>query len=273
MNQSGKNFDGSFVPYSQSAKVLKPGVGPLDNPSVFVPPQLPSILVSRNCIVSTRRDDRLDAALDQQCSEFVTVIGSISDQSLRFALSALAGFHFDVVQGGLCQFHFRRGSLLHVYSERSTRAIGQYHELCSLAAFSLPDHGAPFLARMNIPSIKHSSHLTFCSSESWFKKARHRFRRTSFSAHSLSLRLTVLLVPYFSGNSLQGAPVHKIQSMPSKHFRSSAGGRPPFRLGRRFGNCSLTSSHCLSVNDRQAMVTLPGLVNYRSNLTCQPDLR
>src|SRR5205085_11911305 len=124
------------------------------------------------------------------------------------------------------QLHLRRGSLLQVYSERSTRAIGQYHKLCSLAAFSLPDQRAPFLARMNIPSMKHSSQRTFCWSESWLRKARQRLSSTSLSVHSLRRRWTALLEPYRSGNSLQGAPVHRIQSMPSKHLRSSMGGRP-----------------------------------------------
>lgn len=270
MNQSRKNLGRPFIPNSQSAKVLKPGIGSLDDPSVSVPSQFPSILVSRNHVVITRRDDRLNTASDQQSPKFVTVISPVGNQPLRFAPLALSGFHSDVVKRSFGQFHFRRGSLLHVYSERSTRAIGQYHELCSLAAFCLPDQWAPFFARTNIPSIKHSSHFTFCWSESWFKKARHKFSRTSLSAHSFKRLWTVLLAPYFSGNSLQGAPVHRIQSMPSKHLRSSAGGRPPFLRGGLFGKCSLIRSHCLSVSDRQAMDSLLDLVNYRSNWTCQP---
>jgi len=89
------------------------------------------------------------------------------------------------------QFYFRWGGLLHVYSEWSTCAIGQYHKLCSLAAFSLPDHWSPFFARTNIPSMKHSSHFTFCWSESWFKKALHKFSKTSFSAQTVKQLFTV----------------------------------------------------------------------------------
>jgi hypothetical protein len=159
-----------------------------------------------------------------------------------------------------------------VYSERSTRAIGQYHKLCSLAAFSLPDQWAPFLARMNMPSIKHSSQRTFCRSDSWFKKARQRFRSTSVSAHSFKRRWTELFEPYLSGNSLQGAPVQRIQRMPSKHLRSSSGGRPPLRDRLRLGKCCFMSSHCLSETERQAIGLLLSLVNYSSVSSCQPVL-
>lgn len=270
MNKSSENLGRPFVPYSQSAKVLKPGISSFDDPSMLISSQFSPILMSGNLIVTTCRNDRLDTAPDQLGSKLIAVIGTVSHQSFWFTMLTLSNFYSDIIQRCFGQFYFRWGGLLHVYSERSTCAIGQYHEICSLAAFSLPDHWPPFFARTNIPSMKHSSHFTFCWSESWFKKALHKFSKTSFSAHSFNRLFTVLLVPYFSGSSLQGAPVHRIQSMPSKHLRSSAGGRPPFLLGGLFGKCSFIRSHCLSVSDRQAMVFLLDLVNYRFNWTCQP---
>ena len=96
-------------------------------------------------VVFAGGDNRLDPALDQKCPHLVAVVSSIANQTLWFAMLALARFNANALQRRVDQGHFRRGSLLHVYSEWSTRAIGQYHELCSLAAFSLPDHGAPFL--------------------------------------------------------------------------------------------------------------------------------
>jgi hypothetical protein len=110
------------------------------------------------------------------------------------------------------------------------------------------------------------------SSFSWSRKARHRFKRTPLSAHSLNRRWTADFDPYFSGNSLQGAPVHKIQRMPSKHLRSSSGGRPPYRERLRLGKCCLMSSHCLSLTARQAIGYLHDLVTYSSAFTCQPVL-
>jgi hypothetical protein len=97
-----------------------------------------------------------------------------------------------------------------VYSERSTRAIGQCHELCSLASFRLPDQRIPFVALMNMPSMTHASQRTFCRSSSWSSSARHLFKRTSDAAHAVSRRCMVLFEPYLSGNALQGAPVHSI---------------------------------------------------------------
>jgi hypothetical protein len=58
--------------------------------------------------------------------------------------------------------------------------------------------------------------------------------------------------------------------MPSKHLRSSKGGRPPFRLRRRLGKCSLIASHCLSVTARQAMDHPLDLVSYSTGFSCQP---
>jgi hypothetical protein len=37
---------------------------------------------------------------------------------------------------------------------------GQYHALCSLAFLRLPDQRTPFLAVLNMPSMRHASHVT-----------------------------------------------------------------------------------------------------------------
>jgi hypothetical protein len=270
MNNRSKDLLGSLKSYRKLAEVLQPGIAPLDYPPSLVPPHLSSVLMRGNCVVAASWDDRLYPSLHKQRSHCDTVVASVTYQPLR--LTSLTLTRLDAHVGKRCfqKLHLRRRSLLQVYSERSTRAIGQYHKLCSLAAFSLPDQRTPFLARMNMPSMKHSSQRTFCRSESWFKKARQRFRRISPSAHSLRRRWTALFEPYLSGSSLQGAPVHRIQRMPSKHLRSSSGGRPPFRERWRLGKCCLMSSHCLSVTARQAIGYLLDLVSYRASISCQP---
>jgi hypothetical protein len=159
-----------------------------------------------------------------------------------------------------------------VYSERSTRAIGQYHELCSLAALGLTDFRAPFFAATNMPSMKHSFHRTFCRSLSWSDKARHNFNSTPLSAHWHRRRWTADFEPYRCGNSLQGAPVQRIQRMPSKHWRSLTGGLPPFRLDLRVGSCGSISFHCLSDTARQVIIFLCDLVRCSGQITCQPVL-
>jgi hypothetical protein len=170
----------------------------------------------RYLIVRTRRDNRLDVSLDEHRAHLIAVVTAIRNQSPGLAAPGSTASDAAISQRHLQELYFRGGSLLHAYSERSTRAIGQYHELCSLASFSLPDQRAPSFAVMNIPSMKHSSHRTFLRSSNWSRKARHILGSTSDSAHCFKRRLTVLLEPYRSGNSPHGAPVQRIQRMPSK---------------------------------------------------------
>ncbi len=240
MNQRGKYLFRPFVSHRQSAEVLQLGIASLDDPPALVSPHLSSVLMSGDLVIASGRDDQLDPSFDKHRSHGVAVIPAIADEPLRLASFADPILTRTSRQRGGDQLYFRRGSLYQVYSQRSTCAIGQYHKLCSLAAFSLLDQRAPFFARMNMPSMMHSSQRTFCRSESWFKKARHRLSSVPLSAHCWSRRLTALFEPYRSGSSLQGAPVHKIQSMPSKHKRPSIGGRPPLRLRRCFGECGLS---------------------------------
>ena len=270
MNQGSKYFLRPLISHYESAKRLQPTVASFYYPSPLIPSHLSSILMRRHSVVAASRYDWLYASLHKQRPNTVAVISSVSDQPLRFAAFAIAGLHFDAGKRRFDKLHLRRGSLLQVYSERSTRAIGQYHKLCSLAAFSLPDQRTPFLARMNMPSMKHSSQRTFCWSDNWFKKARQRFSSTSLSAHSARRRWTALFEPYLLGNSLHGAPVQRIHRIPSKHLRSSRGGRPPRRERFRLGKCCLMDSHCLSETARQAMDYLLDSVSYSTGFSCQP---
>jgi hypothetical protein len=270
MNKSSKNLLRPLIAYDESAEGLQPRVTPLYDPSSLVPSHLSPVLMRCYCVVAPRWNNRLNPSLHKQRPHPIAVVPTVADQPLRLTSLAFARPHLNIVERRFDKFDFRRGSLLQVYSDRSTRAIGQYHKLCSLAAFSLPDQRTPFLARMNMPSMKHSSQRTFCWSESWSRKARQRCSKTSLSAHSVRRRWTALLEPYLSGSSLQGAPVHRIHKMPSKHLRSSSGGRPPFRERLRLGKCCFMSSHCLSVTARQAMDYLLDLVSYSTGFSCQP---
>jgi hypothetical protein len=272
MNQSRNYRCRAFIAHHQSAEVLQPRVSALNNPSAPVTPELSAILMCGCGVVRAGRDYWLNVTPEQQCSNFVTVVASICNQPLGLAALTSAPCDTSIVQCRLKQFYLRRGSLLHVYSERSTRAIGQYHELCSLAPFSLPGQCTPLFAVINMPPMKHSSQRTFLRSSNWSRKARHISRSTPDSAHVLSLRCTVLFEPYLSGNSLHGAPLQSIHKMPSKHLRSSAGGRPPFVRRLPLGSCSLISSHCLSVTARQAIENLRELVSYQTQTTCQTVL-
>ena len=251
---------------------MQPSVSSFDNPSALVSSELSPILMRRDGVAAAGRNDRLDGSFDQQSARFIAVISAIRNQAFRSATLSPATADASMRQRWPKEPDFRRRCLLHVYSERSTRAIGQYHKLCSLAFLSLPDQRTPLLAGMNMPSIKHSSQRSFCLSSNWSRKARHRSNSTPDWAHAFNLRWTVLFEPYRAGNSLHGAPAHRIHRMPSKHWRSSAGGRPPAVRRLRRGSCSTIRSHCSSVTARQAIKYLRDLTNYPAHITCQPVL-
>lgn len=272
MNESNKDCGQIFIADDQPSEGLQPRVGALDNPTMPVAPQLAPILMSRDLVIRASWNDGFNMPFDQQGPNLVTIIAAVGDQPLRLSQPRTTSANGNAVQGRFHQFHFRRGSRRHVYSERSTRAIGQYHKLCSLASFSFPDQRTPFFAVMNIPSIKHSSQRTFWRSLSWLRNARHKFNNTPLSAQACKRRWTVLLDPYWAGNSLHGAPVHRIHRMPSKHFRSLTAGRPPFRLTARLGKWGSIACHCLSVTCRQVITALLDLASYSFFTACQAVL-
>ncbi len=77
MYQCCEDLSRLLVPDSQSAKVLKPGIGSFDDSPVLIPSQFSSILMSGDLVVTTRRDDRFDTALDDQDSKFIAVVGPV----------------------------------------------------------------------------------------------------------------------------------------------------------------------------------------------------
>jgi len=252
MNQSRIDFRRTFPAHVDAPEVLQPRIGTLYDPSPTIASKFSTILVRGAPIVFSLRNDRINPTAGQHRPRRVRVIASVGDQTLR--RPTLHG-----VQGRFQQFHFRRRRSVHVKSERSTLAINQYHKLRSFPAFCLAHFGPPFLAEANIPSTKHSFQRIWSWSWSWAKKARQRFSKVPSFAHRCKRRCTVLDAPKRSGNSLHGAPVLRIQSTPSKHFRSSNSGRPPTRSFLRhgfffIGRCGLILSHWVSVNPFQAIV-------------------
>jgi hypothetical protein len=233
MHQSCEDLLRPFIAHDKPAEGLPPTVAALDAPSALGPPHLSSLLLGRHPVIRSCRYDWLAASLHTQRPPGVAGIASVADQPRRLAALPCAGPHFDALERRCDARHRRWGSRLQVYSARSPRAIGQYHTLCSLATFRLPDQRTPCFARLHIPSMQHSSQRTFCWSESWWRTARHRCKSRAVSAHSFRRRWTALCAPYLAGSALQGAPVHKLQRRPSKPWRSSRGGRPPGRLRRR----------------------------------------
>jgi hypothetical protein len=136
-----------------------------------------------------------------------------------------------------------------VHSERNTRAVDQYHELCALTLACEADAGAPFVAGAQVASRKASLQSSWPRPSSSLRKARHSVSHTSCRCHSASRRQHVAGLGYRDGRSPQRAPVRNTQRMPSRQPRSSARGRPPFGYRRGFGNSGAIRAHCASVSN------------------------
>lgn len=256
MKESLVRFDQSLMPNQQPAKHADPCEGPLHDPSVSIPTQLPTILMACLPVRLASRNDRLDSTPTQRLAKWVAVVRTVGNQSVRipaWAARPMSASHRDVLQRRLHQLHFRRGRRVQVCSKRSTRAIDQYHPLCALSSLRFADFRPPFFAGAKLPSMKHSSHRIRSSSANSARNARHNESSVPFSSHSFSRRQQVEGLAYRPGSSLQGAPVHRIHRIPSKQSRLSTRGRPPLGFGFASGRCRETASHCSFVKCLQAI--------------------
>ncbi len=256
MKETEVGLDEALMAHQQPPKPPDPGECPLDDPAVGIPTQLSTILIGRPRVVASRRNDRLDAAGLQRAPQGIAVVAPVGDQTIRIASRSARSMrpcHGDGGEGLLEERDLRRGRRVQVCSQRSTRAIDQKHPLRTFASLRLPDFEPPFFAGAKLPSAKHSSQRSFSRSFKSARKARHRLSSVPSSSQVKRRRQHVVGLPYLRGSSLQGAPVHRIQRIPSKHLRSSARGRPPRGLGGWVGRCSLRSAHCTSVSLRHAI--------------------
>ena len=260
------------MPDQQPAERAEPGKSPLHNPSMAIPTELPPVLVTCFLMGRSSRNDRIDSTLVQTLPKRVAVVSPVSNQPIRISAGCtrpMSPSNRHVLEGLFDECHFRRGRRIQVCSKRSTRAIDQNHPFCALSSLRFADFGSPFLAGAKLPSMKHSSHLIRSSSANSARKARHNSRSVPFSSHSRNRRQQVVELAYRSGSSLQGAPVHKIHRIPSKHRRSLTRGRPPLGLGCTLGRCRETASHCSSVKLLQAIDHLHVISRSGARLTPQ----
>jgi len=235
----------------QPSAPTQPRERPLDDPATAIAPQLAAILVRRVRVVLLCRDDRIDSALGQLCPQRVAVVTAVQDQPVRLRprpSRAMRPPYLDRRDRLLEEFLLARTGRIQVCSQRSTLAIDQKHPLRTLALSRVPDSGAPFFAGAKLQSPKHSSQRTFSASFNSASNARHSASNVPSSSHWRRRRQHVVELPYVLGNTFHGAPVHKIHRMPSKHLRSSAGGRPPRGLRLRRGNCGAIRAHSASLS-------------------------
>jgi hypothetical protein len=233
MEEPCVTVDVSVPSHGKSSEIPQPSNGSFHDPPSPVTSQFSSILIGGCFVVAAGRDNGLNMSFLEGFPNLVTVVPAVSDKSFWPSPrpSRTRTFHFDGVERFLKERDLRRGRRVQVCSQRSTRAIDQYHPLCSLPAFGLTHRESPFFAGAKLPSAKHSFHRIFSLSCNWVRNARQSSRSVPSCSHCWSRLQHVLGLPYSFGSSLQGAPVQRIQRIPLKHFRASTRGRPPFGRG------------------------------------------
>ena len=234
----------------KSAKLSEPRIGPFNDPPTLVAAEFAPIFIAPSLVVLPVRHNQFNSALFQPLAQRIGIVAAVGYDALRL-LPRVASWPRDA-DFGECGFRkrsFSRRGTFQPNSHRKTFTVDQYHPLRSLAAFGLADCRAPFWAGAKLPSRKVSSHLSRPRSSSAPNSVRHASSQTSSSCHRCNRRQQVEGEGNSSGRNRHAAPVCRIHSMPSKHARFGAGGRP--RLSRRrlgLGSNGSINLHCSSVN-------------------------
>jgi len=239
-----------LISHNQSSEASEPCEGALnDIPSPVAIPESVVLSIDVSMILSMRRK-KVDASFPELFPMGIAVIGLVSDHSggscPRSPRPLLRDS--DVCQDLLEEPDLSGRGRVGMASQRNTLAIDHHQALRSLSPLRFSDCRAPFFAGMKVASTKDSSQSRIPSSSNSERKARHMSLNTPASYQSLRRRQHVEKCGYSAGRSCHLAPVFRIQRIPSKQARSSAGGRPPVGFGGRGGIKGLILSHCSSVN-------------------------
>ena len=247
----GEEVDGVvFVADDKAPEVLEPGVETFDLPAPSVPAQGPAVLREAPVSVGAMRGDQLDAAIvEESLVQSIAVVGLVADE----AVGEVVGPH--PIERVFDEGHFVRRSAGHVDGERKTTAVCNSHDLRPLAPLGLSDREPPFFALAKEPSMKASERSMPPRSWRSCARAARTSLKTPARVHCWKRRWQVWYEGYRSGKSFHGAPVRRIQRIPSSTSRGSRGGLPR-HPGRHLGfgisgsirfHCSLVRSmHCES---------------------------
>ena len=246
---------------NQSAKIADPRKRSLHFITSFIASHLAAVIVLLFLVVAAVRTNQLDSFSGQPLSQRVAIIALVGNQpaGVLFGATSSRTRHGNLSYRFFEEFAFAGGRRVQVVSQRNTLAVDHHHPLRSLAAFGLSDAFAPFFAGAKLPSTKASDQSNWPFSSSSARKARQSVSQTSCSSQSRSRLQQVEGLGYCLGKSAQGAPVRKIQRIPSNTLRLSAHGLPP-RLDRlSFGNKGSILDHCSSVNFQRCFAILDSL--------------
>lgn len=230
-------------PRSNPTKLLQPREQPFDLPPALIAAQWPPILRRRFLSVRLVRRNQLDALLPKLLVERVRVISLIADQPL----GSLGGK--TLKESFSDKGDFMRRSTLRVYGEWKTRRVCHCQELRAFTALGLTNSRPPFLATMNVPSIKHSERSISPRVRKSSAKASKTLRNVPSRDHCWNRRWQVWYGGNRSGKSCHRAPLLRIQSTPLNTSRVSFQGRP-LPSSRRGGSgiSGPIMAHCSSVN-------------------------
>jgi hypothetical protein len=222
---------------------LQPRKQPLDLPSSLVTAQDSAILRWRFLPVRLVRRDHLDALLSKFRIQRIRVVSFVSDQS--FGLLGGKTLKESLSDKG----DFMRRSRRRVDGEWKTRRVCHRHELRAFTPLSLSHFCAPFLATINVPSIKHSERSSSPRVRKSSARTSSTWRSVPSRDHCWNRRWHVWYGGNLSGKSCQRAPLRRIQSTPFITSRESFHGRP--RPSSRRGGSGMSGpiiAHCSSVN-------------------------
>jgi hypothetical protein len=243
---------------NQPAIISEPGKSSFYFPAAFITSQLSAIVVFLLLVILPIRANQFNTSASQTFPKRVAIISFVSNQSLRFFSWTTSTFTWNsnVIQRFFEELDLRRGRRVQVVSKRNTLAVDHHHPLRALAPLGLTDAFTPFFAGAKLPSINASDQSNWPFSSSSERKARHASSQMSCSSQSLSLRQQVEGLGYRFGKSAQGAPVRRIHRIPSKTFRLSAQGLPPFLPGFGFGKNFSIFFHCSFVNFHRSLAII-----------------
>jgi hypothetical protein len=220
MDKAKEVFSVIFITDNEATEIMQPSKQAFNPSSFGIATQWPSVLSFGFDSVDLMRRDYFDTILLKLAIKRITVIRSITDESLGSSLKEATLESFSN------KGDFMRRSRRNVCGERKTRAICHCHELSALAPLGFSDTGAPFFATTKVASMKHSLRLNLPRSSKSLASASSMSRNFPERTHSWRRRWHVWYGGNFSGISCQRAPVRKIQRIPLTISRFDRRGRP-----------------------------------------------
>ena len=238
-----------FIAHQNPPVVLQPRKQPLYFPPPFIPPEFTPVLCRCFYPVSFMRRDHLDTYFCQFLVQRVRVIRLVANQPFGLVIDKALDESFSD-KGDLMRRSRRR-----VDGDRKTSAVCHCQQLRTLAPLGLSHFEPPFLATMNVPSMKHSDK----SNSPLWRRSSAKVSSTRWSRPSLThcwkRRWQVWYGGNLSGRSHQRAPERRIQSTPLSTSRSGRRGLPRVCTEGGLSNNGSIKDHCWSVNSSCRAIT------------------